>query len=90
MTAYHAARIRNARKINRYEVRTFINDETCGYEIFDNAFGRVVDRDTGYDGNYASQRAGDDAKERLEHPEWFVNFGLGGGNGGFCTDRGDW
>jgi hypothetical protein len=79
-----------ARQINRYEVRTFINDETCGYEIFDRTFDRVVSRDTGYDGNYASQRAGDDAKAHLEHPEQFVNCGLLGGSGAFCTDRGDW
>jgi hypothetical protein len=88
MTAYHAARIRNARQINRYEVSTFINDETCGYEIFDNAFGRVVERGAGYDGNYASQRAGDSAKERLEHPERFGSARMG--SSGFCTDRGDW
>lgn len=57
-------------KTRRYEISTFINEETCGYEIFDHVFGRVVDRGTGYDGNYASMRGAQNSLDWLTGEHW--------------------
>ncbi len=88
MTAYHAARIRLANR-NRLEVSVFCNSEECGYKIVDRINGRVLERNTGYDGQWKADAAGRTALEMRQHPEHFEHRASAGA-GNFCTDRGDW
>lgn len=68
MTAYHAARARLANR-RRLEVSVFCNSEECGYLIVDRISGRVVQRDTGYDGQWKADSAGRVALDAIEHPQ---------------------
>ncbi len=72
------------RRENRYEARVYINEDTCGYEIFDHVFGRIVERSAGYDGNYAARRAADRAIDALQFPQDCAPFA--GSNCQFSTD----
>ncbi len=84
MTAYHAARARLANR-RRLEVSVFCNSEECGFEIVDRISGRVVERSTGYDGQWKADSAGRTELEMREHPEWFAPEATGF-NCQFSTD----